>query len=98
MHPIKYQENKQLLDYCHGEEIKIEAYSPLTHGVKLQYEKFKEVAENYKKSVPQILLRWSLQHGFICLPRSSNKQHIIENSQIFDFELSEKDINKLNSI
>ncbi|TFF90519.1 MAG: aldo/keto reductase, partial [Promethearchaeota archaeon] len=41
---------------------------------------------------------WSLQHGFICIPRSSNKEHIIENSQVFDFELSEKDMNKLNSI
>jgi diketogulonate reductase-like aldo/keto reductase len=97
MHPLKYQENKKVIEYCENKNIKIEAYSPLIHGYKLDKEDFKEIANKYKKSVPQILIRWSLQHGFICIPRSSNKDHIKENGNVFDFELSEPDMTRLNS-
>jgi diketogulonate reductase-like aldo/keto reductase len=98
MHPLKYAENKQLIDFCQEKDIIIEAYSPLTHGEELDYEKFKAVADNYDKSVPQVLIRWSLQHGFVCIPRSSNENHIRENADVFDFELSEEDMKRLDSI
>ena len=98
MHPLKFSENKDLIDFCQKKDIKIEAYSPLTHGENLDYKKFKEIAEKYNKTVPQILIRWSLQHGFICIPRSSNKEHIDNNVNIFDFQLSEQEMMLLNSI
>jgi diketogulonate reductase-like aldo/keto reductase len=97
MHPLKYQENKNLVDYCRSKNIKIEAYSPLIHGYKLDLDFFQEIANRYNKTVPQILIRWSLQNGFICIPRSSNINHIKENASVFDFELSESDIKRLNS-
>ena len=98
MHPLKYKQNKDVVEYCQKENIKIEAYSPLIHGYKLDKDIFQEIANKYKKSVPQVLLRWSLQSGFICIPRSSNKDHIRENADVFDFELSEADMIKLNSL
>ncbi|TXT57114.1 MAG: Glyoxal reductase [Promethearchaeota archaeon] len=98
MHPLKYAKNEQLIDFCQEKDIKIEAYSPLTHGEELDYQKFEKVADNYDKSIPQVLIRWSLQHDFICIPRSSNEDHIKENTDVFDFKLSEKDMNRLDSI
>ena len=97
MHPLKYKANKDVVEYCQKENIKIEAYSPLIHGYKLDKDIFQEIANEYNKSVPQVLLRWSLQRGFICIPRSSNKDHIKENADVFDFKLSEADMIKLNS-
>lgn len=98
MHPLKYAENRKLIEYCQKRDIVIEAYSPLTHGEELTYEKFKEMAGKYGKSVPQILIRWSLQHGFICIPRSGNRGHIKQNADIFDFELSNEDMTKLDKL
>jgi diketogulonate reductase-like aldo/keto reductase len=98
MHPLKYAEERDLIKFCQNKGIKIEAYSPLTHGEDLDYKKFKKIANNYNKSVPQILIRWSLQHGFICIPRSSNEDHIKENANVFDFELSDKDMKSLDEI
>ncbi len=98
MHPLKYQENKSVVEYCIKKDIKIEAYSPLTHGDELGLKVFQKIANKYEKTVPQILIRWSLQHGFICIPRSSKKEHIIENADVFNFELSTQDMAKLNSI
>ena len=51
-----------------------------------------ELAEKYGKSSAQIILRWQLQAGFIAIPGSSNPDHIAENYDIFDFELSEEDM------
>ncbi|MFX1499077.1 MAG: aldo/keto reductase, partial [Promethearchaeota archaeon] len=56
------------------------------------------MASRYNKLVPQILIRWCLQHVFICIPRTGNRKHIRENADVFDFELSESDMITLNSL
>ncbi|MFX1426048.1 MAG: aldo/keto reductase [Promethearchaeota archaeon] len=88
---------KDLKDYCEKNEIKLEAYSPLTRGRRLNDKKLKEIAQKYNKTPAQILIRWGLQHNIIEIPKSSNEFHIIENSQVFDFEISREDIALLNS-
>jgi len=93
-HPYLYQ--KELLDFCNEKGIKLEAYSPLTHGEKLNDTKLVEIAQKYDKSAAQILIRWVLQHGLIVLPKSSKKERIIENSSIFDFKISDDDMKKLD--
>ena len=93
-HPYLYQ--KELLDFCNEKNIKLEAYSPLTHGAKLKDPKLVEIAKKYKKSTAQLLIKWCLQHNLVVIPKSSKKERIIENSQIFDFEISEEDMNTLN--
>ena len=92
--PYNYQ--KELQEYCEGKGIKIEAWSPLTRGLKLGDPKLVEVAERYGKSPAQILIRWGLQHGVIVLPKSARRERIIENMQVFDFNISEKDMEKLD--
>jgi diketogulonate reductase-like aldo/keto reductase len=92
--PYLYQ--KQLQDYCEGKGIKIEAWSPLTRGIKLGDPKLVEIADRYRKSPAQILIRWGLQKGVISIPKSERKERIIENSQVFDFNISDKDMKRLD--
>lgn len=93
-HPYLYQ--KELLDFCNEKGIRLEAYSPLTHGHKLNDAKLIEIARKYQKSTAQVLIRWCLQHSLIVIPKSSKKQRIIENSLVFDFEISEDDMKALD--
>jgi len=93
--PYLYQ--KELLDFCKSHSIMFEAYSPLTKGHKLDDPKLGEVASKYSKSPAQILIRWALQKGTIVIPKSSNKERILENATVFDFEITTEDMNHLDS-
>lgn len=90
-HPYLYQ--RDLLDFCAGRGIALEAYSPLTKGERLKDPKLVAVATKYSKSgagksTAQILIRWALQHGLIVIPKSANRKRIFENADVFDFEIS----------
>jgi diketogulonate reductase-like aldo/keto reductase len=87
---------KELKEYCDNKGIMLEAYSPLTRGRKLKDPKLQEIAKKYNKSSAQILLRWGLQHNVIEIPKSSTEEHIVENSNIFDFTISKEDIDILD--
>lgn len=73
------------------------AYSPLGTGKIFTIDELKEIAEKYNKTEAQIVLRWSLQHGFLPLPKTSTFSRVEENADIFDFELSEEDMAKIDS-
>jgi len=94
--PFLYQKN--LLKFCEQHKIIVEAYSPLTRGRKLDHTKLKTISEKYGKTPAQILLRWGIQQGIIQIPKSGNKQHLQENIDIFNFKLTEKDMEMLNSL
>jgi diketogulonate reductase-like aldo/keto reductase len=83
---------KELKEYCDNKGIRLEAYSPLTRGRKLKDSKLMNIAKKYNKSSAQILIRWGLQHNVIEIPKSSKEVHIIENSKVFDFIISEDDM------
>ncbi len=86
-----------LVKFCFEKGLLIEAYAPLTHGNKLSdNEILNELSEKYNKSQAQILIRWSLQQGFIPLPKASNPKHAASNLKVFDFEISAEDIGKLS--
>ena len=88
--PFLYQ--KELLNYCLHRNVQLEAYSPLTRGKKLDDPKLIELAEKYGKSPAQILIRWALQVKTIVLPKSAHNERIKENADIFDFEISDVDM------
>lgn len=75
-----------------------EAYSPLGTGDLLRNELVAEVAAAHNHSVPQVLLRWSLQHGFLPLPKSVHAEYIKSNTDIFDFELTDDEMKKLDGL
>jgi diketogulonate reductase-like aldo/keto reductase len=95
-HPFLYQ--KELLSFCKNNNIQLEAYSPLTRGKKLSHPTVVEIAKKYGKTPAQVLLRWSLQHDVIVIPKSIHEHRILENSQVFDFQIESKDMKFLDSM
>jgi len=93
--PYLYQ--KDLLEFCRSHNIQLEAYSPLTKGQKLSDPKLVAIASRYSKSPAQMLIRWVLQHGVIVIPKSSKKERIFENADVFDFTISPEDKSVLDS-
>lgn len=95
-HPFLYQQ--QLLEYCGKHGIHVEAYSPLARGEKLRHSVITAIATKYSKSPAQVMIRWGLQHGLTVIPKSVKEERIKENSQVFDFHLSDKDMQRLDSL
>lgn len=82
----------QIVEYCKKNNIAIEAYSPFGTGAAFQAPQLRALCEKYHKSAGQICLRWSVQMGFIPLPKSVTPARITENLDIFDFTLDEQDL------
>jgi diketogulonate reductase-like aldo/keto reductase len=89
---------KELQNYCESKGIALESYSPLTKGYKLKDPNMIDIACNYDKSTSQILIRWCLQKGVIVIPKSSQKEHIKENADVFDFNISDADMIALDNL
>ncbi|MFO8018938.1 MAG: aldo/keto reductase [Promethearchaeia archaeon] len=90
--------NKDLLEFCADNQIQLEAYSPLARGRKFDNPILQSIAKKYDKYPAQIMLRWGLQHNIIEIPKSSNRSHIKENAEIFDFELTAEDMRQLDDL
>lgn len=95
-HPFLFQE--QLLQFCTDNNIQLEAYSPLTRGNKLNHPSLIALEEKYGKTSAQILIRWSLQHNLVVIPKSTHENRIKENSKVFDFHIDESDMKLLDSL
>jgi diketogulonate reductase-like aldo/keto reductase len=83
--PFLQQRETRALCARHG--IVVEAYSPLTHGQRLDAPEIAEIAAAVGRSPAQVLLRWGIQHGLVVLPKSSKAARIRENAALFDFVL-----------
>ena len=81
---------KSLLEY----DVQMEAWSPLAQGRNELFtnETLAAIAKKYNKNNAQVSLRWHYQRGIVAIPRSSQKEHMMENLNIFDFELSDADM------
>ena len=95
-HPYLVQQD--LIDYCHNMGIRYEAWSPLMQGKIFAIPEFEELATKYGKTIAQVVLRWNLQKDVITIPKSSKQHRIIENADIFDFELSDEDVSLIDKM
>ncbi|KAI0342699.1 Aldo/keto reductase [Trametopsis cervina] len=95
IHPFCQQ--RPIVEYCQRENIVIQAYCPLVRG-DFNHPIFAVIAKKHGKDIPHILIRWSLQHGFSPLPKSSNPQRIHENAQVYDFDLDTEDMGRIDSL
>ncbi|KZF24501.1 Aldo/keto reductase [Xylona heveae TC161] len=86
-----------LVEWCKARGIILEAYAPITRGTRFEDPALQKLAKKFNKSPAQILLRWSLQKGFVPLPKSVTHKRIEENADIFDFELSRDDLDSLTT-
>jgi diketogulonate reductase-like aldo/keto reductase len=95
-HPFLYQ--KDLLRFCENNRIQLEAYSPLTRAKKLSHPDLVQLSKQYGKTPAQVMIRWSLQHGTVVIPKSVHEKRILENSRVFDFEINPEDMRLLDSL
>lgn len=86
----------EMLEFCQSNDIIIQAYSPLTRTKELSDPRLIKLARAYNKSPAQVLIRWNIQMGVVPLPKANSWQHIEENIDVFDFEISADDMATLN--
>jgi diketogulonate reductase-like aldo/keto reductase len=96
--PFLYRSREDVVRRCLEEGIALEAYSPLTKGRRLDDATLVAVAAEASRNPAQVLIRWSLQKGFVVLPRSSNGERIAENAAVFDFVLDDSQIARLDAL
>ena len=95
-HPRLVQ--RQLLDFCRRERIVQEAWSPLMKGKAGEVPLLRELAGKYGKTPSQVVLRWDLQHGVVTIPKSVRRERLVENADLFDFELSADEMAKVDAL
>lgn len=95
-HPGQMQ--KETVDFCRKHDILVEAWSPLGTGRMLSNESLLSIADKYDKSVAQLCIRWCLQNEVLPLPKSVTKSRIIENTQVYDFKISDEDMDTINAM
>ncbi|PLW80443.1 2,5-diketo-D-gluconic acid reductase [Candidatus Woesearchaeota archaeon] len=88
---------KDLIKYCEGNDILVEAYSPIAHGELMKNEKVKSMAEKYDVTIPQLSVRYCLQLGLLPLPKTANPNHMENNADV-NFEISSEDMDILKNI
>ncbi|KAF2737747.1 2,5-diketo-D-gluconic acid reductase A [Polyplosphaeria fusca] len=95
LHP--WLARKDIVGWCKERGVIVQAYSPLVQATKLNDPLLVPLSKKYGKTTSQILLRWSLQQGFVPLPKSVTKSRIEENANIYDFELTDEELQKLDT-
>lgn len=94
--PFGYSED--MLNYCRENSIVIQAYSPLTRGERLENETLLEIADSYGKTPAQLLIGWNLRLGAVPIVKANREEHLKENLDVFDFEISDDDMATLNEL
>jgi len=89
---------KDLKVFCKDNGIQLEAWSPLMQGQLLDNEVLKEIANKHHKSVAQVILRWDLQNGVVTIPKSTKEHRIVENANVFDFDLSKEEMEIIDGL
>lgn len=95
-HPGFMQE--ETLKYCKEQDILVEAWSPLGSGKLIKKEPLKEIANKYNKDVAQVCIKWCLQNGVLPIPKTSDIERMKSNLNVFDFEISNEDMEYLNNL
>ncbi|KAH8196906.1 hypothetical protein TruAng_008931 [Truncatella angustata] len=86
-----------IAEWCAKRNIVLEAYCPVVRGQRFDEPALKKLSEKYGKTPAQILIRWSLQKGYVPLPKSVTPKRIVENAEIYDFDLTKAEVDELES-
>lgn len=89
---------KEVQAFCQEHGIQLEAWSPLMQGQLLDNPVLQEIANKYNKSIAQVIIRWDLQNGVVTIPKSTKEHRIIENSTVFDFELTKNEMQRISEL
>lgn len=95
LHPQYVQ--REAVSYCKNHRMIVEAWSPLIKG-QLGHPLLVKLASKYNKTPAQLVLHWSIQHGFLPLPKATSRERMLENTDIFDFEISSEDMEAMKAL
>lgn len=98
LHPYNYRSREEVIAFCREKNIAVEGYAPLVKAQKFDDPTVVSIAEAHGKSPAQCLIRWALQHDLITIPKSTHRDRIRENADVFDFELSVDDMSALDAL
>ena len=93
-----FQFRRALLEHCHRLQITLEAYSPLTRGQSLGHPTIVRVAREHGRTPAQVMLRWAIERDVPVIPKSTHRARIVENAEIFDFQLAPDAIAALDAL
>lgn len=96
VHP--FNTRTELVELCQTNGITVEAYAPLARALRMKHPTIVALADKYACTPGQLLIRWSLQHGMVPLPKSVKKARIMENAQVGGFDISGEDMKKMNGL
>lgn len=96
LHP--WCQQKDAVKYCQDNNIVVEAYCPLVRNKKADDATLQSIAKKHNVTDAQVLVRWSLQRGFVPLPKSDTPSRIEKNADLYSFELDSDDMDKLNGL
>lgn len=96
IHLSPFHYSRELAESCKALGVSVEAYSPLARATKMDDEVLSSIALAHRKTPAQVLIRWSLQQGFVVIPKSADKDRIASNAQVFDFSLTPDEMERLN--
>lgn len=95
-HPLCY--NKELIEYCQGNGIQVQAYAPLARGAYLDHDVLCVLGTKYAHTPAQVGLRWAVQKGISIIPKSVTPERIASNARIFDFTIDQEDMDLLDTL
>ncbi|KAF2034758.1 Aldo/keto reductase [Setomelanomma holmii] len=96
LHP--WCQQRECVSYCQKNNIIIEAYCPLVRNEKANDKTLRSICEKHNVGTNQVLVRWSLQKGFVPLPKSDTPSRIVSNADVYGFELDEEDMERLDGL
>jgi diketogulonate reductase-like aldo/keto reductase len=96
LHP--WCQQRECVEYCQKNNIVVEAYCPLVRNEKADDKTLASIAKKHNVGPNQVLVRWSLQKGFVPLPKSDTPSRIVSNADVYGFELDEEDMKKLDAL
>ena len=96
VHP--FNTRREICDYCQTHDIVVEAYAPLARALRMEHPVITELAAKYKCTPAQLMVRWSVQHGYVPLPKSVRKERIVANADISGFEICDGDMEGMDDL
>ncbi len=96
VHP--FNTRTAITNFCQDRGIVVQAYAPLARALRMHHPKIVELSNKYGRAPSQLMIRWSLQHGFVPLPKSVKRERIIQNADVSGFEISEEDMTAMDGL
>jgi diketogulonate reductase-like aldo/keto reductase len=96
VHPFNTRQD--ITSFCHENGIVVEAYAPLVRALRMKHPTIVSLSKKYSCTPGQLLVRWSLQHGYVPLPKSTKRDRIIENGNIGGFSIEDADMRMMDGL